>query len=127
MRILITGGAGFVGSSLARLIKRDRLDAEVVAFDNLARRGSELSIERLRACGADFVHGDIRCFEDLEALGRFDWILDCSAEPSVQAGYEGGARALLRTNLDGTIHCLELARLHRAAISCRYNVSWSDP
>lgn len=116
MRILITGGAGFVGSSLARLIKRDQADAEVVAFDNLARRGSELAIPRLRALGANFVHGDVRCFEDLEALGHFDLILDCAAEPSVKAGYEGGARSLVQTNLDGTIHCLELARRHDAAL-----------
>jgi CDP-paratose 2-epimerase len=117
MKVLITGGAGFVGSSIARLLKRDQGDMDVVAFDNLARRGSELSVGRLKSFGAGFVHGDIRCWEDLEALGRFDWIIDCSAEPSVQAGYYGGARSLVRTNLDGTAHCLELARKYDAGLT----------
>jgi len=59
-RILITGGAGFVGSSLAISLKRDLPDATVIAFDNLKRRGSELALGRLRDGGAEFVHGDVR-------------------------------------------------------------------
>jgi CDP-paratose 2-epimerase len=50
-RILITGGAGFVGSNLALSFKRDRPSATIMAFDNLKRRGSELLISRLREGG----------------------------------------------------------------------------
>ncbi|MFN2624446.1 MAG: NAD-dependent epimerase/dehydratase family protein, partial [Chthoniobacterales bacterium] len=60
MRLLITGGAGFVGSNLALSFKRDRPDAAVIAFDNLKRRGSELALARLRAGGVEFTHGDVR-------------------------------------------------------------------
>jgi len=42
MRILITGGAGFVGSSLALRLRQTCSDAGVVCMDNLYRRGSEL-------------------------------------------------------------------------------------
>ena len=42
MRILIAGGAGFVGSSLALHLREAFSDAEVVCMDNLYRRGSEL-------------------------------------------------------------------------------------
>jgi CDP-paratose 2-epimerase len=59
MRILVTGGAGFVGSNLASFFKRDRPGATVVAFDNLRRRGSELALSRLRAAGVEFRHGDV--------------------------------------------------------------------
>src|SRR5215218_1208286 len=43
MRILITGGAGFVGSSLATALGRSLTGTEVCAFDNLRRRGSDPS------------------------------------------------------------------------------------
>ena len=110
MRILITGGAGFVGSSLALLFRRDRPDAEIIAFDNLRRRGSELSLARLKDAGISFLHGDVRSPDDLAEAGDVDLLLECSAEPSVHAGYGGSPGYVLHTNLTGTIHCLELAR-----------------
>lgn len=114
-RLLITGGAGFVGSNLAILFKEAIPGLRVMAFDNLKRRGSELNLPRLRAAGVEFLHGDVRCPEDLETLPDFEVLLECSAEPSVQAGRNGSPRYVLHTNLDGTINCLEAARLRRAA------------
>lgn len=115
-RILITGGAGFVGSNLALALKRDLDGVEVVAFDNLKRRGSELALERLRAGGIQFEHGDVRCLEDLEAQKPADLVIECSAEPSVHAGYNGSPAYVLNTNLLGTINCLEYARRHGSAM-----------
>src|SRR4051812_44877960 len=109
MKVVITGGAGFVGSSLA-LGFRDR-GADVYAFDNLRRRGSELNLERFKKHGVHFVHGDVRVFADLAALpSTFDLLIDASAEPSVLAGLDGSPLYLLDTNLGGTLNCLELAR-----------------
>jgi CDP-paratose 2-epimerase len=116
MRVLITGGAGFVGSSLGLLLKRDQPATDVVAFDNLRRRGSELALPRLRDAGIRFVHGDVRSPDDLAEAGDVDLLLECSAEPSVQAGYDGSPGYVLHTNLTGTIHCLELARRCRADV-----------
>ncbi len=110
MRILVTGGAGFVGSSLAISLRRE-MNGEVVALDNLRRRGAELALSRLEAGGVEFRHGDIRNPEDLEAVRPFDLLIDCSAEPSVQAGYGESPVYLLHTNLVGTLNCLEAARL----------------
>ncbi len=118
MKILVTGGAGFVGSSLAVLFKRDLADAEVIAFDNLHRRGSELALERLKAAGVVFRHGDIRQPDDLAEIGPFDLLLECSAEPSVHVGYGGSSPAyLIHTNLFGTVNCLEAARRHGADVA----------
>ena len=116
MRILITGGAGFVGSSLGLMLKRDRGTADVVAFDNLRRRGSELALTRLKDGGVEFVHGDIRSTDDLADVGAFDLLIECSAEPSVHAGYGGSPAYVLQTNLAGTINCLEAARRHAADV-----------
>jgi len=115
--ILVTGGAGFVGSALALRARVAWPEATVTAFDNLRRRGSELNIGRLRAAGVRFVHGDIRQPADLTPLGRdLDLLLECSAEPSVLAGYDGDPSYVLDTNLTGTIHCLEVARQAGAAL-----------
>lgn len=113
--ILVTGGAGFVGSCLALGVKARREGVRVVSLDNLKRRGSELNLNRLRAGGVEFVHGDIRNPEDLDAVGKVDLVLECSAEPSVLAGYDGSPQYVLNTNLTGTLHCLEHARRHGAA------------
>jgi len=113
--ILVTGGAGFVGSCLA-LGVRNHYNCRVVVLDNLKRRGSELNLPRLRGGGVDFMHGDIRSLDDLENVGPVDLILECSAEPSVLAGYGESPRYVLHTNLTGTINALEIARRHGAGM-----------
>lgn len=114
-RVLITGGAGFVGGHLACRLKETFPSAQVTAFDNLIRRGSELHLPRLASAGVRFVHGDVRQPADLEALPPFDLLIDCCAEPSVHAGMNGSPRYVLDANLVGTIHSLEAARRHKAA------------
>jgi CDP-paratose 2-epimerase len=113
-RVLITGGAGFVGANLAVELARRHPGWEIVAFDNLKRRGSELNLQRLSEAGARFVHGDVRELEDLLALDEIDALVECSAEPSALAGSDGNTAYALRSNLLGAYHCLELARRDRA-------------
>lgn len=113
-KILITGGAGFVGANLAIGLKKKCEDLQIVAFDNLKRRGSELNIRRLSDCGVKFVHGDVRNYEDLSAIGKVGTIIECSAEPSAMAGYDESPKYLINTNLTGAINCLELARKNDA-------------
>lgn len=110
MKLLITGGAGFVGSNLALEFKKNNPEIGVQVLDNLKRRGSELNLPRLKQNGIEFIHGDIRNKEDFEATGKADLIIECSAEPSVMAGYNSSPEYLINTNLLGTVNCLEYAR-----------------
>ena len=109
MKFLITGGAGFVGSNLAFALRANFPAAEVVCLDNLYRRGSELNVPRLEKAGIQFHRGDVRDPAGFPA-GPFDFLIECSAEPSVLAGQDGSPDYLFQTNLVGAYHCLEKAR-----------------
>ncbi|MEH2198983.1 NAD-dependent epimerase/dehydratase family protein [Nostoc sp.] len=114
--ILILGGAGFVGSSLAINLKNHHSQWKIICFDNLRRRGSELNLPRLKNLGIAFIHGDIRSSSDLNpGMFNVDTIIDCSAEPSVLAGF-ASPQYVLETNLIGTINVLELARQIQARL-----------
>jgi CDP-paratose 2-epimerase len=89
---------------------------ELVAFDNLHRRGSELNLPRLRDAGVRFAHGDVREQDDLFAVGEVDALIEASAEPSVLAGLDDGVEYLVRTNLVGAFHCLEVCRRQGAQL-----------
>jgi CDP-paratose 2-epimerase len=108
--VLVTGGAGFVGANLALGLAQRHPDWQLIALDSLRRRGSELNLARLREADVSFEHGDVRDVEDVLAVGDVDAILECSAEPSVLAGVGGSPDYVVRTNLVGAYHCLELAR-----------------
>jgi CDP-paratose 2-epimerase len=109
-RLLITGGAGFVGSNLAVNLAERHPDWEILALDSLYRRGSELNLPRLRDAGVELVRGDVRNPEDLQRLPRISAIVECSAEPSVMSGVDGDTGFCVHTNLTGAYNCLELAR-----------------
>lgn len=115
-QVLVLGGAGFIGSSLAIDLKKNYPDGQIICLDNLRRRGSELNLPRLKHLGIEFIHGDIRSPSDLDpSVLKVDTIIDCSAEPSVLAGFTS-PQYVLQTNLLGTINVLELARLTKARL-----------
>jgi len=115
MRVLVTGGAGFVGSSVCLRLRQSQPSLQVIAFDNLRRRGAELNLPELSWQGVRFVHGDIRCREDLDAVGGFDVMVEASAEPSVLAGLGTDPTYVIHNNLHGALHCLDSCRVHGAA------------
>jgi len=112
----VTGGSGFIGANLCVTLAARHPEWELIALDNLKRRGSELNLPRLREAGVAFVHGDVRQPTDLGELSGVDAIVECSAEPSVLAGVASSPDYSLHTNLSGAYNCLELARRESAQL-----------
>lgn len=108
MRVLVTGGAGFIGSNLTRSLVR--AGHEVVVMDNLVALHSLALLGDARA-GVDFVHGDIRMPEDFERLppGPFDRVYHLAASFANELSMEHPVLDQ-RSNVDGTMHALEFAR-----------------
>ena len=111
-RVLVTGGAGFVGSNICVQLKARHPDWAVVGADNLYRRGSELNLPRLRAAEVEFLHADVRDPRALDGAGDFTALVECSAEPSVL----GAASVIVPVNLVGAYHCFEAARARGAQV-----------
>jgi CDP-paratose 2-epimerase len=108
MRIIITGGCGFVGFNLTRYLAE--AGHRVTVLDNLVRRGSEMNVPKLLKMGIRFVHGDIRNVEDISQLsGEADCLIECSAQPSVVSGYANPLYDFT-TNVTGVLNCLEFCR-----------------
>jgi len=109
-RVLVTGGAGFIGSSTALALAARHPDWTIIAADNLYRRGSELNLPRLKAGRVRFTHADVRLPADLTSIGPVEAVVECSAEPSVL----GSGDVIIPVNLMGAYHCFEYAKQHGA-------------
>jgi CDP-paratose 2-epimerase len=111
----VTGGAGFVGSNLALHLRAEFPQGGIVCLDNLYRRGSELNLPRFEAAGIEFAKGDVRDADSFPE-GPYDYLIECSAEPSVHAAAQGSPDNLYHTNLTGLYHCLEKSRAWKARV-----------
>ena len=116
-KILVTGGAGFIGSSICIRLKEKYPDYSIIAFDNLKRRGSELNLIDFRKLGINFVHGDIRNSEDLNSVGNFDVLIEASAEPSVLSGLNTDPTYVINNNLYGSINCFNACLKNKAQLN----------
>jgi dTDP-glucose 4,6-dehydratase len=110
--LIVTGGAGFIGSNFVRLALR-RTDARVVVADKLTYAGSLLNLEDLRGDARfEFVRADIadrRAVADLYRRFRPTWVVNFAAETHVDRSIDG-PRAFLETNVGGAFELLEAGR-----------------
>ncbi|WP_337183357.1 dTDP-glucose 4,6-dehydratase [Shinella sp.] len=119
MRILVTGGAGFIGSALVRHLVRDA-GAEVLNIDKLTYAGNLASLRTIEnAPNYRFVRADI-CAADAmgEAFASFrpDRVMHLAAESHVDRSITG-ADAFIKTNVVGTFTLLEAARRYWDGLS----------
>ena len=125
MKILVTGGAGFIGSNFIRYLLARHAADEVVNLDALKYSGN---LETLADIADDpryrFVHGDIADAEIVcEAMQGAAVVVNFAAESHVDRSIED-PEAFLHTNVNGTLVLLQAAR--RAGVQCFVQVSTDE-
>ncbi len=109
--LLVTGGAGFIGSNFARYFLQTVPDARLIILDKLTYAGN---LENLRDISANerytFIHGDI-CDPTVVAgaMRSCNWVINFAAETHVDRSLLD-ASEFIRTDVEGTFVLLEAAR-----------------
>ena len=106
MKILITGGCGFVGSNIAIYLKKKYKNAQISSVDNLIRKGSKLNRNRLNRFKIKNYNLNIEQYSKLKNLPKFNLVIDCCAEPAIEASKKEPNR-VFHTNLIGTFNVLK--------------------
>lgn len=113
MKILITGGAGFIGSSIAINLKK--LGHNVQTMDNFSRLGSKLNLIQLKKNNIKNFKADVTNYSSLKKFKNFNLIIDCCAEPSVESSKKN-LDLTFYTNLVGTYNILKLTSKLKAKL-----------
>ena len=106
MRVVVTGGAGFIGSSFVNLLGEKGY--EVLVVDNLTYAGD---LENICSVNYRVLVKDI-CDVTADNLGEYGYLINFAAESHVDNSIEDG-RPFVRTNIEGTFNLLELARKNK--------------
>ena len=106
MKILITGGCGFVGSNIAFFLKKKLKNTQIYSLDTLIRKGSKSNKNRLEKIKIYNYKIDITDNDKLKKLKKFDLVIDCCAEPAIEASKKDPDK-VFNTNLVGTFNILK--------------------
>jgi CDP-paratose 2-epimerase len=122
MRILITGGAGFIGVNSAYYFAKK--GHKVVIFDNLSRAGASINLEWIKdKCNVNFFKGDLRKFIDLADVfssnKKFDLVLHLAAQVAVTTSVKNPYEDF-EINALGTFNLLEAIRRYSPKSVCIY-------
>ncbi|MHC4220933.1 MAG: dTDP-glucose 4,6-dehydratase, partial [Planctomycetota bacterium] len=112
-RILVTGGAGFIGSNFVRMVLAESKDAFIVNLDKLTYAGNLENLgEYLEHSNHKFIKGDIcdaKLIEKIVDEYKIDSIINFAAESHVDRSITG-PKIFIETNVIGTLTLLEIAR-----------------
>ncbi|CAM3037906.1 dTDP-glucose 4,6-dehydratase [Rariglobus hedericola] len=120
MKILVTGGAGFIGSNLVRQLVTEH-GHDVLNVDALTYAGNRHSLADLegnarhRLVQADIC--DAAAMQKLFADFAPDWVMHLAAESHVDRSIDGPG-AFIQTNITGTFTLLQAARAHFEKLTC---------
>lgn len=117
MRLLVTGGAGFIGSNFLRMVCSGEIElntSQIVVLDSLTYAGKIENLEYLIATGQiDFIHGDINDESLVNQLVKnSDLVINFAAESHVDRSISD-PQNFIRTNIVGTFTLLEAARKNK--------------
>lgn len=112
MNILVTGGAGFIGSNFVHFITRERPDWQITVLDALTYAGNKKNLEGLDPAKVELVVGNI-CDEQLvdRLVSETDAVIHYAAESHNDNSLKN-PRPFLDTNIIGTYTLIEAARKH---------------
>ena len=113
-KILVTGGAGFIGSAFIRLLLSELPSCKVINLDSLTYAGNMDNLQGLDPVRHKFIHGDITNSDDVmrAVTNDVDAIVNIAAESHVDRSINS-ATDFLRTNIIGTQVLLDAARTRR--------------
>jgi dTDP-glucose 4,6-dehydratase len=106
MRVIVTGGAGFIGSAFINHLL-DNFECDVLCVDKLTYAGSRKNIKH----NVSFLQKDI-CDVTADNLGEFDYIVHFAAESHVDNSIANGL-PFVKTNVEGTFNLLEISRKNK--------------
>ena len=104
MKILVTGGCGFVGTNLSLYLNSKGFD--VHSLDNLSRKGSKYNLTLLKKRKIKNFKINVESFKVIEKLPKYDLIIDCCAEAAVEISKKDIDK-VFNTNLLGTLNILK--------------------
>ncbi len=118
MHILIPGGCGFIGSSIAIYLKQNIKKCTVTTIDNLSRNTSYLNQNKLKKYNIKNIKLNLSssdCLTKLNFIKKIDFIIDCCAEPSVELS-KTQPNLVFNSNLKSTLNLLEFAKKKKSKI-----------
>ena len=107
IKVMIAGGCGFIGSSLANFFLSKYPNSKIYILDSLMRLGSEVNLKRLRNDRLVFIKGDLSNKTIFNNLPSCDVFIDAAADPSVLSGINSSVLKLINNNFITTINALE--------------------
>jgi len=121
MKLLISGGCGFLGSNLASYAIQNGYD--VTVFDNLSRFGASHNLEWLRSIGKfSFIHGDTRNKNDIESIIKkeFDAVFHLAGQVAMTTSIENPYKDF-EINTMGTLNLLDSIRKYSPETAILYS------
>lgn len=110
-KILVTGGAGFIGSAFVRNMLKWYEEVHIVNLDKLTYAGNLDNLREVDPKRHTFIHGDICDYEIVaKAMEGCDYVVNFAAETHVDRSLMSGAVDFLRTNIEGVYQLLSVAR-----------------
>lgn len=106
MKILITGGCGFVGANIALYLKNNIKNSKIYTLDNFSREGSKYNFSILKKHYIKNFNVNILNYKRLKNLQKFDLIIDCCAEASVEVSRKSIDK-VINVNFIGTLNILK--------------------